>query len=249
MYIILLDQQVVMKNNILIFNKIKFYDDSFDNILLKLKKKGGYLVAPSALALVDITRNKPYHNSLIKSDVAILDSGLFCILLRIFKRKTVKKFSGYRFLNFFFMKHSVKKNKILSIDPSFVDARLNKKLFKSKKFLNLKNYIAPKYLEKSKNITDNKLIRLIKIYKPKYIIINLGGGVQERLALYIKQRVSKVVVIICTGAAIAFFTKRQAPINFIVDYFYLGWLWRFLYKPSIFFARNIKCLKLIKQFI
>lgn len=239
----------IMKNNILIFKKIKFYNCSFRNILIKLKKEGGYLVAPSASALADIATNKLYYNALIKSNVAILDSGFFCILLRIFKRIKVKKFSGYLFFNWFLNEDSVKKNKILSIDPSSIDARLNKKLLKSKNFLHVKNYIAPKYFKKSEVITDIKLIELIKCYKPKYIVINIGGGTQELLALYIRQRVSRDTVIICTGAAIAFFTKRQASINRFVDYFYLGWLWRLMHNPRTNFIKTLYSLKLIKLFI
>ena len=52
-----------MKNNIVIFKQIKFYNYSFANIFLKLKK-GGYLVAPAASALADILVNKSYYNAL-----------------------------------------------------------------------------------------------------------------------------------------------------------------------------------------
>ena len=38
----------------------------------------------------------------------------------------------------------------------------------------------------------------------KFIIINLGGGVQEKLRLYIKNHIKKNTTIICTGFAIAF---------------------------------------------
>ena len=66
-------------------------------------------------------------------------------------------------------------------------------------------------------------------FKPRYILINLGGETQEILALYIKEKVDYKVSILCTGAAIAFLTKRQAPINDIIDKYYLGWLIRILY--------------------
>ena len=56
-------------------------------------------------------------------------------------------------------------------------------------------------------------------------------------------------VIICTGAAIAFLTKRQAPINIYVDKFYMGWLMRIIYNPKIFLYRTLRSVKLIKFFI
>ena len=42
-------------------------------------------------------------------------------------------------------------------------------------------------------------------------------------------------MIICTGAAIAYFTKDQAPINNFIDKIYLGWLLRMIFHPSAFF--------------
>ena len=58
------------------------------------------------------------------------------------------------------------------------------------------------------------------------MIINLGGGVQEKLGLYLKRNLNHETKIICTGAAIAFLTGLQANIPNIVDKIYMGWLWR-----------------------
>ena len=38
-----------------------------------------------------------------------------------------------------------------------------------------------------KNLSDSKLLENIKRFKPDYIIVNIGGGVQEVLGLYIKK--------------------------------------------------------------
>ena len=79
--------------------------------------------------------------------------------------------------------------------------------------------------------------------------MNIGGGVQEKLGLYIKKNIKFKCSIICTGAAIAFLTKRQAPINNFIDRLYLGWLIRTLFDPTKFFMRNLSSLKLVKFFI
>ena len=55
-------------------------------------------------------------------------------------------------------------------------------------------------------------------------------------------------IIICTGAAISFLTKVQAPINVFYDKLYLGWLIRFIHKPKSFFPRIIQSFNLIKLF-
>ena len=69
-----------MKQKIINFKNINFYNTDFSKILKKINK-GGYLVAPAASSLSKINKNKKYYEALVKSNVAILDSGFFCILL------------------------------------------------------------------------------------------------------------------------------------------------------------------------
>ena len=235
-----------MEDDIINFKGIKFYNYNFAKIFTIINE-GGYLVAPAASALTSISSDKAYHESLIQSDVAILDSGFFCVLLRIFKGKKVTKYSGYLFLKNFLSLNFSKEIKFLSIDPNQEDSKMNASYLNSNNITNLKNYIAPQYA--NKNIIDNNLLEEIKRFQPRYIIINLGGGIQESLALYIKNNIKQKISILCTGAAIAFLTKRQAPINDLIDKLYLGWLVRTLYNPKKFFFRTIRSLYLIKQFI
>ena len=124
-----------MKSNIIVFKGIKFYNYNFTKLLSKINK-GGLLVAPAASALTNISNNKKYHESLKKSDVAIFDSGFFCILLRIFKGKKVNKFSGYLFLKNLLSLNFKKKTKFLTIDPTLDDGKLNLSYLKSQ---NIKN--------------------------------------------------------------------------------------------------------------
>ena len=235
-----------MKDSIINFKGIKFYNYDFAR-LFSIIDEGGYLVAPAASSLTNISDDKIYHESLIKSDVAILDSGFFCILLRVFKGKKVRKFSGYLFLKNFLNLNFSKEIKFLSIDPTQEDSNANMIYLGKNNIKNLKSYVAPKY--NNKKIIDNNLLEEIKRFQPRYIIINIGGGIQESLALYIKNNTKQKISILCTGAAIAFLTKRQAPINDLVDKLYLGWLVRTLHNPRKFFLRTIKSLFLIKQFI
>ena len=235
-----------MEDNIINFKGIKFYNYNFAKIFTVIDE-GGYLVAPAASALTAISTDKTYHESLIQSDVAILDSGFFCVLLRIFKGKKVTKYSGYLFLKNFLSLNFSKEIKFLSIDPTQEDSNANMIYLGKNNIKNLKSYVAPKY--NKEKIIDNNLLEEIKRFQPRYIIINLGGGIQESLALYIKNNIKQKTSILCTGAAIAFLTKRQAPINDIIDKFYLGWLARILYTPKKALIRALRSLYLIKQFI
>ncbi len=234
-----------MKN--IVFKKIIFSSGSFKQIFRKIKA-GGLLVAPAASALVEIENDKVYHQSLIGSDVALLDSGFFCILLRIFKNYSVNKLSGYKFLKEFL---NLKKNRsqiTLLIDPSKEDSFDNLKYLKSKKFKKVHSYIAPFYKDNKSFYKDKKLLKIIFKYKPKFIIINIAGGKQEPLGFYLKKKIPKKISIICTGAAIAFLTGRQAPINDTIDTLYMGWAMRLIYNPIITYKRFLNSFKLIKFF-
>ena len=225
------------------FKGIRFYSGSYHRIKKEFDK-GGVLVAPAASALANIDSDNTYYSSLKRSDIAILDSGFFCILLRLFKFKSVEKLSGYKFLKIFLDEY-VNKDKILFIDPSIKANRINTKFLKLKKIFNYKSYIAPNY---KKNFIDLKLIKFIKKHSPRYVVINIGGGSQEPLAIYIRKNLNYKISIMCTGAAIAFMTGEQAPINKLIDKIYLGWLTRILWNPKVYLGRTLKSLKIIKYF-
>ena len=225
------------------FKEIKFYSGSYKDIK-KVFDKGGVLVAPAASALANIETDKRYYSSLKNSDLAILDSGFFCILLRLFKFKSVKKLSGYLFLKNFLENFS-NKDQILFVDPNKKSSIINQNYLRSIKVFNFKSYIAPKYKE---NFIDKKLIKIIKTIKPRYIVINIGGGSQEPLAIFIKKNIKYKISIMCTGAAIAFMTGEQAPINKFIDSIYLGWATRILWSPKLYLGRILKSFKIIKFF-
>ena len=140
----------------------------------------------------------------------------------------------------------LKNKKILSIDPSKKDNFLNKKYYREKKIKSY-SYIAPFY---RKNFYDVKLFKLIEQINVDYIIINIAGEKQEVLAYEINKKFKKKKLkIICTGAAIAFFTGSQAKINDTIDYLYLGWFFRLLSNPMVYYKRILESLKLLKLFI
>lgn len=232
------------KLRIVKFLNIKFFDSSYENIDKYLKKKGGYLVAPAASALANVYSDKSYLNSLQKSTVAIFDSGLFCLLSLMFKFVKVKKFSGYKFINSFINDQRKIKCKILLLEPSTYSSKINNLYLKSHKFRFLKHYICPLY---QKNVIDKNLIKLINNYKPRFIIINIAGGTQEKLALYIKSNINWKIIIICSGAALSFLSdkKLKYKITKYVDEMYLGWLFRLLNNPKFFGYRLMKSLQII----
>jgi UDP-N-acetyl-D-mannosaminuronic acid transferase (WecB/TagA/CpsF family) len=77
------------------------------------------------------------------------------------------------------------------------------------------------------------------------VILNVGGGVQEQLGCWPKQRLSYTPAIVCTGAAIAFITGGQASIPPWADRLYLGWLLRILSNPRSYTKRYVQALALV----
>jgi UDP-N-acetyl-D-mannosaminuronic acid transferase (WecB/TagA/CpsF family) len=224
------------------FLGIKFYNVGYQYVLDILLKGRKYLVIPAAYALVRSYYFKKELKALQKSDIAIFDSGFFCFSLRLIKNIKVDKFSGYKFLNFFLDDVRNKNKKILSLDPSFEDLKYNKKYLQFKKFKFVKNYVCPMYQDKV--IEDKRLIKTINEYKPEFIISNIAGGKQETLALYIIQNATPNSSVICSGAALAFLTGRQAPITNFIDKYYIGWLIRLIYNPKLYLGRILFSFKL-----
>lgn len=208
------------------------------------------MVVPAAPALAMINSDVKYYQALKESDFAIPDSGFMILILKLFKGIKLKKLSGLEFLRKFLNDEILKQsNAIFLIDPTQEDSSINNKfLIKNGVLIKKSNhYIAPFY--NNDNIIDTLLLDIIERKKPKYIIINLGGGVQERLGLYLKNHLSYIPGIICTGAAIAFLTGRQANIPNYADKFHLGWLYRCIENPKKFIPRYFRGFLLLPLLI
>ena len=218
----------------ILFNGINFYNLEYNDVLKKIKK-GGLIVIPSGPGLATIRNDKEYHTSLKNSDVAILDSGFFCLLLLFIKFIKTKKFSGYLLIKKILNDRNLKNDTFFFVDPNKQENIVNRKYLLSSK-------IAPIY--KKKIIEDFKLLKILQEKKPKFIIINIAGGIQEKLGYYLKKNCSFNPIIICSGAAISFLTKEQAPINDFHDKMYLGWLVRIMFNPLLYLPRYFKAFKL-----
>ena len=204
-------------------------------------------MVPAAPALATIREDAEYHGALKDADFAIFDSGFMCLLLRLFKGVNVKKLSGLEFMRQFLLILQDSGETVFTVEASEKDAQLNKNLFK--KFgiaIGEAQYIAPIY--KPGHITDPQLVEQLQVHRPKYVIINLGGGVQEVLGSSLKKAFNGgyCPVIICTGAAVAFLSGGQGAIPRAVDKIYLGWLARCLADPKRFVPRYLMGFKLIK---
>jgi len=228
---------------------IKFIDGEMHEIYNEIEK-GGFMIAPSAPSLTLLEIDESYRASMKNSNFAIFDSSFLCLSLLFMHGVKVKKISGLRFLKYFLKKiKDYEKDNLFLIEPTLLDMQKNRFLINSHGYQLQKShqYLAPIYNKGL--IKDRELLAILEKHKPKWILINLGGGVQERLADFIQSNVSFKPSILCTGAAIAFITGEQAKIPNWIDKIYLGWLIRCIVDGKQFIPRYIKGFKVVLMLI
>jgi N-acetylglucosaminyldiphosphoundecaprenol N-acetyl-beta-D-mannosaminyltransferase len=235
--------------NFRLFN-ISFINGIYEEAFSRLKD-GEFMVVPSGPGLSSIDKDVKYWEALKGADFAIPDSGLMILLARLFFALKIKKLSGPKLLRLFLQENILQEEGVLfSIDPNENASKINNK-FLVDIGIPIKSsyhYVAPLY-EKD-NISDKRLIQILESFevRPKFLLLNLGGGVQERLGFYIKNNLSYKVGIICTGAAIAFETGQQARLPKWLDELYLGWLVRIIQNPNQFIMRYLNAFRLVFVF-
>tara|TARA_B100001758_G_C18308452_1_gene556408 strand:+ start:291 stop:1031 length:741 start_codon:yes stop_codon:yes gene_type:complete len=232
-----------------LFN-ISFINGIYEEAFSRLKD-GEFMVVPSGPGLSSIDKDVKYWEALKGADFAIPDSGLMILLARLFFALKIKKLSGPKLLRLFLQEDILQAEGVLfSIDPNENESKINNKFLVDIgiPIKSSHHYVAPLY-EKN-NISDKRLIQILESLeeRPKFLLLNLGGGVQERLGFYIKNNLSYKVGIICTGAAIAFETGQQARLPKWLDELYLGWLVRIIQNPNQFTMRYLKAFRLVFVF-
>ena len=225
---------------------IRFLMDGYE-AARTLLAEGRLMVVPAAPALATIKDDERYHEALKDSDFAIPDSSFMVLLIRLFRGVELKVLSGLKLLDLFLSEEELKQftGCLFLVDPNEEEKELNHRYLLSRGVAidSSDHYVAPMY--DKNDVHDSNLLAIIESKKPKYILINLGGGVQEKLGVYLKRRLDYRPGILCTGAAIAFLTGKQARISPLVDNLQLGWLVRCVVDPRRFVPRYIRGFSLI----
>jgi len=223
---------------------IRFYTGDLPGLLERCQQ-GGLIVVPAAPALVDLPADSAYRAALEGSEFAITDSGFMVLLWALFKGVRLRRISGLKLLRGLITLQSFRApGVVLGVMPSPADAQANCAWLKTQGIAldPAHQYLAPEY--RPGPLEDPALLAAIETLRPVFVLINLGGGVQERLGFYLRQRLSYRPAIVCTGAAIAFLSGRQANIPPWADRLFLGWLARCLREPRKFIPRYWKALRL-----
>ncbi len=223
---------------------IRFYTGDLAGLLELCP--GHFVVVPSAPTLAELPTNPAYREAVEKSDFAITDSGFMVLLWKLFTGQSLIRISGLKLLRGLIEREELNQpGASFWIMPSTLEMETNLAWQNQRGIpVTVEDcYVAPVY--PAGPLTDPELVRRIEARRPSFVIINIGGGVQERLGYHLRNQLSYRPAIICVGAAIAFITGLQANIPPWADRLMLGWFFRCLYAPGKFIPRYWKALKLV----
>lgn len=224
---------------------VDFFDGNVEKAI-KESQAGGLIVAPSGPGLAnDLPRSEAYRLALTNAELVLPDSGLVCLWLKLLSKKSLRRISGLEFLKVLLNSAELQTSSFW-VMPNKSQAEANIAWLERKYKCSIESksvYHAPMY-PKTGFLEDQELLARIKSENYKFIFIQLGGGVQERLGLYLQKNLNKKTTIVCTGAALAFLSGQQIRIPKWADKYYLGWLIRCMSDPLIFVPRYLSAFRL-----
>lgn len=228
---------------------IRFFNGTVGDAVERMERGGGLLVVPAAPALKDIDRDADYREALLNADLCITDSAFMVLIWNRISRQKIHRLSGLKYLRELLQRDDAHRpGNVVWIMASPASAEKNRGWLRQQGIEVPEEcvYLAPMY---GKEIEDPALLEMLERLRPQHVVVTVGGGTQERLGLYMKQRVSYRPAIHCIGAAIAFLSGDQVGIPVWADRFYLGWLFRTLADPKRFGPRYWEARKLLKLMV
>ena len=208
---------------------------------------GGLVVAPSGPGLaVDLVNSPSYRTALTTADLALTDSGWMVLLWRLLTGETIPRHSGLKLMRALLDHAKLKQpGAVFWVMPSIEERDRNIAWLQAQGFpvSNDDTYIAPRYPQEG-DLRDDTLNALLQTRRPAVVMLAIGGGVQERLGLALRDALPYHPSICCLGAAIAFLSGGQTNIPPWADRFYLGWFLRLVSSPSKYWHRYWSALPL-----
>jgi UDP-N-acetyl-D-mannosaminuronic acid transferase (WecB/TagA/CpsF family) len=171
---------------------VRFYVGPVEG-LIEQTMRGGLIVVPSAPVLVGLQDDAVHRRALETSDLAVTDSGFMVLLWRLIAREKINRISGLRYLRVLLQDvRFCGSRSILWIMPSKLDDIANRAwLIQQGISVDESDcYLAPMYPREG-GLEDPALLELIRKNRPRFVMINLGGGVQERLGMYLRDALAE----------------------------------------------------------
>lgn len=199
--------------------------------------------------MVESKDNPWYYRALEGATYSVVDSGLFALLCKL-HGIGIHKYSGYRLISDLLAHLKQQHRKVFVVSPRESESANIRQLLLSStqcRASDLAFYNAPLYPAGGK-VEDPALAAQITAFGPDVVLLCVAGGKQEILGHYLLEQGCRQSTILCTGAAISFFTGTQAKIPPLVDKLYLGWLARIIAQPKIFVPRYLNAFKYLPWF-
>jgi UDP-N-acetyl-D-mannosaminuronic acid transferase (WecB/TagA/CpsF family) len=216
---------------------VHFLNCGADQGVEEVSRSGGVLTVPAAPAMVRLRHDSIYREAMARADYAIADSGLMVLSWRLLRRERLQRVSGLAHLNSLVRRPEFHASgQVFCVLPSEAARAKLVAWGNSQGFIIGESdcYVAPHY---ALAVEDPKLLELVSQRKPRHIITAIGNGPQEKLGVYLRDRLPYRPAIHCIGAALGFLTGDQVGIPAWADRFYLGWLLRLFAQPQIFIPR------------
>src|SRR5262245_2129780 len=77
---------------------IRFFNGDVDEAIQSMVQRGGFLIAPSGTCFARLREDERYRRAVLTADLAIADSGLMVLLYRLFRRESLERISGLKYL-------------------------------------------------------------------------------------------------------------------------------------------------------
>jgi UDP-N-acetyl-D-mannosaminuronic acid transferase (WecB/TagA/CpsF family) len=152
------------------------------------------IVAPSAPGLaVDLVKSPSYREALTTADLAITDSGFMVLLWRLYTGEKLPRHSGLKLIRAVLERPELKQpGSVFWVMPSASEDARNRAWLVDQGFPVTADdvYIAPHYAPGP--ITDDELVRRIATRRPRIVMLAIGGGVQERVGLMLRDRIGSL---------------------------------------------------------
>jgi UDP-N-acetyl-D-mannosaminuronic acid transferase (WecB/TagA/CpsF family) len=206
--------------------------------------QGGLVLAPSGPGLShDLLREPNYRAALEAGDLVLTDSSLLVLLWWLRTGRRMPRNSGLAFLRVC-LRNQIERSSVLWVMPNEAEMRRSLGWLKGTGLRATEDdcYIAPFYGPGP--VADCRLLELIERRRPEVVMIAIGGGVQERLGLHLRNALTYRPSILCLGAALAFLSGGQVRIPRWVDRWMLGWLWRVASDPLTYGPRYWRAFRL-----
>jgi len=215
---------------------VRFFVGDAQGAIAEVSRDGGLVVVPAAPAMKNLAADKGYREALLGANFAIADSAFMVLLWNMIDHHHIPKLSGLKYLRALIEEPGFRQGGTFWVMPTPASSHRNIGWLRAHgvKIENDDVYLAPLY---EAVISDEELLARLEARKPKHIVLGLGGGTQERLGLYLKQKLTFKPAIHCVGAAIAFLSGDQVRIPSWADACGLGWLYRSVSDPKQFVPR------------